>query len=247
MSAVEFSSVTKSYPRHGGRQFLKTWLAKRLQERGGERFYALRNVSFRVEAGASLALVGPNGAGKSTVLSLAAGLAQPDSGMIVVDGCVAALLELGAGFHPDLTGTENLRVNAALLGLSRRETRRRIADIVAFSGIEPFLDEPLRTYSSGMVMRLAFAVAFHVDAEVILIDEILAVGDMQFQAQCIERLRSLRKQGKTLICASHAGSLVEELCDQALWLSRGEVIRQGTTRDVLGAYQQSAGAAQAVR
>jgi ABC-type polysaccharide/polyol phosphate transport system ATPase subunit len=246
MATVEFTSVTKSYPRHGGRQFLKSWLASRVRQRGAEKFYALRNVSFRVERGASLAVVGPNGAGKSTLLSLVAGLAQPDSGTIAVRGRVATLLELGAGFHPDLTGAENLRVNAALLGLSRRETQERTAEIVRFSGIQPFIDEPLRTYSSGMVMRLAFAVSVHVDADVILIDEILAVGDMQFQARCFERLAELREQGKTLVCASHAGSVLEELCDQAIWLSHGEIAGRGTTREVLQAYQEVASKAEAV-
>jgi lipopolysaccharide transport system ATP-binding protein len=232
---IAFRNVTKSYPRHSGRQFFKTYLTNRLRQRRN-RSYALRDVSFDLKRGESLAIIGPNGAGKSTLLSLVAGLLQPDSGSITVNGRVAALLELGSGFHGDLTGAENLRLNASLMGLSREETRRRFERIVEFAGAADFIDEPLRTYSSGMVMRLAFSVAAHVDADVVLIDEILAVGDQEFQSKCLKRIREMREEGRSLVCVSHVASLLEQLCDQAIWLAAGEVVKTGGCREVLQQY-----------
>jgi len=152
-----------------------------------------------------------------------------------VNGQVTALLELGSGFHPDLTGRENVRLNAALLGLSRKQTDAAFEQIVEFSGIREFIDEPLRTYSTGMMMRLAFSVAINRDPEVLLIDEILAVGDAAFQAKCIEKIHEFRKAGKTLLCVSHT-TMIGELCDRAIWLDHGELILSGAVGDVLGAY-----------
>jgi ABC-type polysaccharide/polyol phosphate transport system ATPase subunit len=189
-----------------------------------------------VERGESLAVVGPNGAGKSTLLSLVAGLTKPDRGTVTVNGRVAALLELGAGFHPDLTGHENVRLNASLLGLNRSRANRVYDEIVEFSGIGEYINEPLRTYSTGMMMRLAFSIAVNMEPEVLLIDEVLAVGDAAFQVKCLEKIRSLRKSGKTLLCVSHAQSMIRDFCDRAIWLDHGQLIMTGTITEVTEAY-----------
>jgi ABC-type polysaccharide/polyol phosphate transport system ATPase subunit len=200
-------------------------------------FYALRNVSFDVRDGESISIIGGNGAGKSTLLSLVTGLATPNEGSIEVKGRVAALLELGAGFHPDLTGAENIRMNAALLGFSRKETNELFDSIVDFSGVGEFINQTLRTYSSGMSLRLAFSVAVNLNPDVLIVDEILAVGDQSFQAKCIERIRRLRKSGKTLLFVSHNAGMVLELCDRALWLDHGSLIMQGPAKEIVAAYQ----------
>jgi ABC-type polysaccharide/polyol phosphate transport system ATPase subunit len=180
--------------------------------------------------------VGRNGAGKSTLLNLVAGLSKPDSGEIRVDGRVAALLDLGAGFHPDLTGRENLFVNAALLGLRRREADRRYESIVQFSGLGDFINQPLRTYSAGMVVRLAFAVAVNVDPEILIIDEVLAVGDANFQEKCFAEIDRLKDSGTLFVCASHAAAALPRICQKALWLEEGELVMNGSIDEVLHAY-----------
>jgi lipopolysaccharide transport system ATP-binding protein len=237
MSLIEFSAVSKSFARHTGRLLLRDRLAHWLKGNRGERFYALKNISFTVEEGEGLAVVGANGAGKSTLLGLVAGLSRPDAGTVQVKGRIAALLELGSGFHPDLTGRENVSVNAALLGLSRRRTADIFDEVIDFSGIGEFIDEPLRTYSSGMIMRLAFSVAIHMDPEVLLVDEVLAVGDSAFQEKCFERLRRFRHAGKTLLCVSHSAGMVREMCDRAIWLDHGELMMTGRIADVIEAYE----------
>ena len=205
----------------------------------------MKQVSFRLERGESMAVVGSNGAGKSTLLSLVAGLAEPSEGRVTVNGRVAALLELGSGFHPDLTGAENLRLNASLLGLSRKRTAEIEDRSVEFSGIEEFIDQPLRTYSSGMIMRLAFSVAIHVDPDILIIDEVLAVGDQNFQAKCFEKIAQLKSAGKTLLFVSHSSGLVRQLCQRALWLQQGEVMMDGAAAAVIDAYDGHAPAASA--
>ena len=237
MRAIEFQGVSKSFRRHAGRLLLRHRLANWLRGQHKERFYALKNVSFELEQGEGLAVIGPNGAGKSTLLGLVAGLATPDTGVITVNGRIAALLELGSGFHPDLTGAENVRVNASLVGLSRRRTAELFDQIVEFAGIGDFIGEPLRTYSTGMIMRLAFSVAINMDPEILLIDEVLAVGDQAFQTKCFERIHRFRHAGKTLLCVSHATGMVQELCDRAIWLNRGDLLMTGRIRDVLEAYE----------
>lgn len=240
MDIVVLENVSKSYSRGASRQFLRTFLRNRLLRREpGERFYALRDLSLRVREGESLGVVGPNGAGKTTLLSIVAGLTVPDGGVVEVRGRVAALLELGSGFHPDLTGAENVMINAALLGLSRREARARFEEIVEFSGIADFIGEPLRTYSAGMVMRLAFSVAMNVQPDVLLIDEVLAVGDQEFQAKCLHKIAELKRAGKALICTSHDLEILRRLCDRGLWLDHGRVAGSGSLNEVLDAYQAS--------
>ncbi len=237
MNIVEFHNVSKIYYRHGDRLLLRNRLQQLISRRRPESFAAIKNVSFTLRRGESMAVVGPNGAGKSTLLSLVAGLSRPDAGSIAVNGRIAALLELGSGFHPDLTGTENIRLNASLLGLSRKRTNELFDKIVEFSGIgEEFIDEPLRTYSTGMIMRLAFSVAIEMDPDVLLVDEILAVGDTSFQQKCFQKVHEFRNSGKSLLCVSHASGMVQELCDHAIWLDHGELVMSGTVSDVVEAY-----------
>jgi len=242
MSVIEFHNVSKGFHRHAGQILLRNHLTRFLLRQREERFFALKHVSFTLERGESLAVIGRNGAGKSTLLGLVAGLSKPDEGTVTVNGHVAALLELGSGFHPSLTGRENVRLNAALLGLTRKQTNRVFEEIVEFSGVRDFINEPLRTYSTGMVMRLAFSVAIHTAPEVLLIDEVLAVGDAAFQAKCFEKLHEFRNAGKTLLCVSHATPIIQTLCDRALWLDHGELILSGSVADVSAAYagQQTA-------
>jgi ABC-type polysaccharide/polyol phosphate transport system ATPase subunit len=210
------------------------------------RLEALKEVSFELEPGESLGLVGPNGAGKSTLLNLATGLLEPDSGAVEVEGRVAALLDLSAVFHYALTGAENVRINAALMGLSRRQTAERFEDIVEFSGVREFIHEPLRTYSSGMILRLAFAVAVSADPDVLLIDELIGVGDQAFQDKALEKIRSFQHAGKTVLLASHSSELMTALCDRALWLDHGRIMMSGASRDVLAAYRGSTSATKAI-
>jgi len=235
MSLIEFQNVSKKFHRHAGQLLLRNHLTRLLTGRREDPFYALKHVSFAVERGESLAVIGSNGAGKSTLLGLVAGVLKADEGEVRVDGEVAALLELGSGFHPDLTGRENVRLNAALLGLRRKETAAAFERIVEFSGIREFIDEPLRTYSSGMVARLAFSVAIYRDPEILLIDEILAVGDAAFQAKCLDRIHEFRNAGRTLLFVSH-NSMIERFCDRALWLDHGELILSGPVTEVSAAY-----------
>ena len=236
MTVVEFSNVSKTFCRHAGQMLLRNHILQLLRRERQDRFNALENVSFQVEQGESLAVVGPNGAGKSTLLSLVAGLTRPDRGLVTVNGRVAALLELGAGFHLDLTGRENVRLNASLMGFSRSYASKVYEQIVDFSGIGDFINEPLRTYSTGMIMRLAFSVAVNMEPEVLLIDEVLAVGDTAFQTKCLERIHELRNSGKTLLCVSHAHTLIREFCDRAIWLDHGQLIMTGTVAEVTEAY-----------
>ena len=241
MSVIEFHNVSKKFTRHAGQMLLRNHLTRFFTRQRDDPFFALKHVSFSVGRGESLAVIGSNGAGKSTLLGLVAGISKPDEGSVAVNGQVTALLELGSGFHPSLTGRENVRLNAALLGLSRRQTDEAFERIVDFSGIREFIDEPLRTYSTGMVMRLAFSVAINRDPEVLLIDEILAVGDAAFQSKCIEKIHEFRNAGKTLLCVSHT-ALIRQLCDRAIWLDHGELMLTGAVGDVLEAYagQQAA-------
>jgi len=236
MALIDFDSVSKTFPRHRGQMLVRSHI-KHLMNRGAkDRFYALKNVSFRIERGESVAIVGANGAGKSTLLALIAGLTQPDSGSVRVDGRVAGLLDLGSGFHPELTGAENVRMNAALLGLRRRRISEVFEEIVEFSGVDDFINEPLRTYSSGMVVRLAFSVAIHTDPEILLVDEVLVVGDGAFQIKCYDKICEFQRLGKTFVCVSHAAPLVQKLCERAIWLDHGEVVASGSSLQVMAEY-----------
>ena len=245
MPSILFDSVAKTFKLHHGRALLAGHLRGLWKRRRASRqtLYALRDVSFRIGAGESVALIGSNGAGKSTALSLMAGLARPDAGAVRVEGRMATLLELGSGFHPDLTGEENVILNASLLGMSRRAAREALPLITAFAGLEEFIGEPLRTYSMGMVMRLAFATATHVEPDIVLIDEVLAVGDQDFQSKCAARLDHLRGEGRTLVCVSHDLSTVLRICTPGLCLAPGGLRMDGPVREVVAAYQATAAAA----
>jgi len=235
---ISFTGVSKSYIRNASRSLLRHRLTAWITRAPIERFSALRDVSFELYSGESLAVIGLNGAGKSTLLRLATGISAPDCGQVKVRGTMAALMELGAGFHPDLTGAENLVLNASLLGLSRSKTYEEFDSIVEFSGIRQFIDEPLRTYSSGMVLRLAFAVAVRVNPDILFVDEVLSVGDQGFQAKCVDEIKRLKNQGKTLVCVSHSSGILRDLCDRALWLEHGEVKMSGSMSEVLDSYER---------
>src|SRR4051794_19240822 len=237
MPTVTFSSVSKYFIRHTGPKLLRDRLINLARPAPRERFYALRDVSFAVDHGESIGIVGQNGAGKSTLLNITTRLCSPSEGSVSINGRVAALLELGSGFHQDLTGAENVRINAALLGLSRRQAHDRFDDIVEFSGVGEFIDQPLRTYSSGMMMRLAFSVAINVDPDILIIDEVLGVGDQNFFAKCFERILQFRHAGKTLICVSHSMEALPQLCDHGVRLHHGHVLKTGPIRPVLEAYK----------
>jgi len=234
---IEFKNVSKWFPHSTGSQLLRTHIAHWFGRVHNQPFYALRNVSFRLGEGESLAIIGSNGAGKSTLLGLAAGLTLPDEGSVVVNGRIAALLELGSGFHPDLTGAENLILNAALLGLSKRRTNELFDRIVEFSGIGDFIGDPLRTYSSGMLLRLAFSIAIQCEPDIMLIDEILAVGDASFQEKCKEAISAFRRAGKSMLFVSHYPEPVRDMCDRAVWIDHGAVMMDGGVNEVLDAYQ----------
>jgi lipopolysaccharide transport system ATP-binding protein len=201
-------------------------------------FWALRDVSFSVAPGRMVGVVGPNGAGKSTLLRLAGGVGRADEGRVTVNGRIGALLDLGAGFHPDLTGRENVYINGVIAGLTRREVADRFADIVAFAELEEFIDSPLRTYSTGMHMRLGFAVAVHTDPDILLIDEILAVGDLAFQRKCLDRIDQFKARGCTILLVSHDASSIRQLCDEALWLRRGQLVAYGPADVVVRQYEE---------
>jgi len=237
--ALRFDHVTKTFVHHAGQMLLRERVIEMVRPSRRPRFEALKDVSFELAPGESLGLIGANGAGKSTILNLATGLAFPDHGSITVRGRVTALLELGAGFHPDLTGRENVHVNAAMMGMTRRQLKERFDEIVDFSGVRDFINEPLRVYSAGMSMRLAFSVAIAADPEVLLIDEVLGVGDQAFYARCLEKIRSFQASGKTIVLASHSAELITMLCQKALWMEKGRVALQGPAAEVVAAYRTS--------
>ncbi|RMI27758.1 MAG: ABC transporter ATP-binding protein, partial [Calditrichaeota bacterium] len=197
-------------------------------------FWALREVSFSVQAGETVAVLGMNGSGKSTILKLISRIIEPTRGVITVSGRLSALLELGAGFHPDLTGRENIYLNGSILGFSRKEMRKRLDSIIEFADIGDFIDAPIRNYSSGMQMRLGFSVAVHVDPEVMLVDEVLAVGDYSFQQKCLARIKQLQEDGVTILFVSHDFEAVERLCTRAIWLEEGRLLAEGDVPEILG-------------
>jgi len=236
---IEFEQVSKYFVRHRvERRTVQEWFIGLFQRRppGDDAFWALRNVSFRVEQGQSFGLVGHNGAGKSTALKLIMRILEPNSGTIRSRGRIAALLELGSGFHPELNGLENVYLYGSLMGLSRREMERRLPEIVEFADIGDFLETPIKHYSSGMYTRLAFSVATAVYPNVLITDEVLAVGDEAFQRKCLERIYTFRRAGKTIIFVSHALEVVRSLCDVAVWLDHGEARAYGPAGKVIDAY-----------
>ena len=236
---VQFQQVSKQFTLHRERARSLQEVALNLfrrGDRGREEFWALRDVSFSVHQGEAVGFVGPNGAGKSTVLKLMARIIEPTMGRIAVDGRVGALLELGAGFHPDLTGRENIYLNGSIMGLSRAEIRRKLDDIIAFAELDRFIDVPVKYYSSGMYVRLGFSVAVHTEPEILLVDEVLAVGDQVFQHKCMERIASLRRRDVTIVLVSHSMADVGHLCDRVIWLMDGKVQAAGDATTVVDQY-----------
>ena len=203
--------------------------------------HILKNINIEIKKGETVALIGVNGSGKSTLLKLITKIIYPNKGSIKVNGKISSLLELGAGFHPDFSGRENIYFNASIFGLSKKEIDDRVDKIIEFSELGDFIDTPVRTYSSGMYMRLAFSVAINVDADIILIDEILAVGDQRFQEKCMNKMLELKKEGKTMVFVSHSKNAVEFLCDRAIWLNNGIVEMDDDTKKVLEKYTKVCG------
>jgi ABC-type polysaccharide/polyol phosphate transport system ATPase subunit len=201
-----------------------------------ETFTALDRVSFAVPQGSTFGVIGENGSGKSTLLKLLAGITKPTLGTLRVKGRISALIELGAGFHPEISGRENVAINGIMLGLTRQEVKARFDEIVDFAELRPFIDAPVKTYSSGMYMRLGFAVAIHVNPDVLLIDEVLAVGDEAFTRKCLDKIGEFRRHGRTIVIVSHSLQLVEKMCDEVLWLRRGQTAQQGDPKRVVDAY-----------
>jgi ABC-type polysaccharide/polyol phosphate transport system ATPase subunit len=243
VNAIEAIDVHKVYRRYGRRRhfatlksaFLSGGLIRDL--RPDEAYPALRGVSFAVERGKTFGIIGRNGSGKSTMLKMIAGIGKPTSGQVRVEGRVSALIELGAGFHPEISGRENVFINGMMLGLSKREIARRFDDIVAFAELQDFIEEPVKTYSSGMYMRLGFAVAVNVDPDVLLVDEVLAVGDEAFTHKCLDKFADFRSRGKTSLIVTHQLDLVERFCDAAIWLDEGVVKATGEPKRVIDAYR----------
>jgi ABC-type polysaccharide/polyol phosphate transport system ATPase subunit len=241
MNAIELTNVSKVYRRYSGKQFatLKSAFLQRSILRDlqpNETFQALSDVSFTVPKGSTYGVIGRNGSGKSTALKLVAGITKPTNGTVKVEGRISALIELGAGFHPEISGRENVYINGIMLGLSKRQIQDRFDEIVDFAELREFIDAPVKTYSSGMYMRLGFAVAIHVDPDVLLIDEVLAVGDEGFTHKCLDKFAEFRRSNKTILLVTHSLNLVERFCDEALWLDGGRAMTHGDPKRVVGAY-----------
>ncbi|MDR1990908.1 MAG: ABC transporter ATP-binding protein [Acidobacteriaceae bacterium] len=239
--AIQLDHVSKIYRRYSGRQFatLKSALLQRsiLKDlQANEVFPAMKDVSFSVPKGATYGVIGRNGSGKSTALKLVAGITKPTSGTVRVDGRISALIELGAGFHPEISGRENVFINGIMLGLSKREIEERFDEIVDFAEIREFIDAPVKTYSSGMYMRLGFAVAINVNPDVLLVDEVLAVGDEGFTHKCLDKFAEFRRRNKTILLVTHSLGMVERFCDHAVWLDHGEKMGEGDPRRVVDLY-----------
>jgi ABC-type polysaccharide/polyol phosphate transport system ATPase subunit len=240
-AAIELVNVSKIYRRYGGKQFstLKSALLQRsilrdLKPR--ETFPALTDVSFTVQKGSTYGVMGRNGSGKSTALKLVAGITKPTSGSVRVEGRISALIELGAGFHPEISGRENVFINGIMLGLTKREIQERFDEIVDFAELREFIDAPVKTYSSGMYMRLGFAVAINVNPDVLLVDEVLAVGDEGFTHKCLDKFAEFKRSNKTILLVTHSLNLIERFCDDALWLDEGRAMAHGDPKRVVGAY-----------
>lgn len=238
-TAVSVEHVGKKFRLyHERNQSLKSAIMRR-RTSVHEDFWALRDVSFEVPEGSTFGLIGSNGSGKSTLLKCLAKIYYPDEGSITSNGKVAALLEVGSGFHPELTGRENIYLNGSILGMSRKTIDARFDDIVAFSGVEEFIDQPVKNYSSGMYVRLGFSVAIHVDPEILIVDEVLAVGDAEFQAKCSHKFQQFKREGRTVILVSHSMEMVKEMCDQVAWLNKGSFVASGDAATTIAAYEAS--------
>ena len=240
--AIDVINVSKIYRRYARRRQFATLKSALLDGsllgdlKPDETFQALRNVSFSVPKGCTYGVIGSNGSGKSTLLKCVAGITRPTEGEVKVDGRISALIELGAGFHPEISGRENIFINGIMLGLSKKEVQRRFDEIVEFAEMQDFIDAPVKTYSSGMYMRLGFAVAIHVDPEVLLVDEVLAVGDQGFTHKCLDKFSEFRRRNKSILLVTHSLDLVEKFCDEAHWLDKGISKGEGDPKKMVAAY-----------
>jgi ABC-2 type transport system ATP-binding protein len=238
-TAVSVANVSKMFRLyHERNQSLKSAVMRR-RISVHEDFWALKEVSFDVPVGSTFGLIGSNGSGKSTLLKCLAKIFYPEKGTITANGKVAAMLEVGSGFHPELSGRENVYLNGSILGMSRKEVARKFDEIVEFSGVEQFIDQPVKNYSSGMYVRLGFSVAINVDPDVLVVDEVLAVGDAEFQAKCQTKFAEFRAQGKTVILVSHSMDTVKSMCDTAAWLQNGTLRTVGPADRTVSAYMES--------
>jgi ABC-2 type transport system ATP-binding protein len=238
--SIEIQNVSKLFRVYQGKNYsLKEKLLYWGKEKS-EEFWALRDINLSIPEGASIGLVGRNGSGKSTLLKLISKILYPTTGAITVKGKMSTLLELGAGFHPDFTGRENIYLNGSILGFTRKEIDEKLPSIVEFSELADFLDTPVRNYSSGMYMRLGFAIAIHVNPDILLIDEVLAVGDYAFQEKCVNAIMKLKHDGKTIVFVSHSGEQVKQLCEKAVWLDKGRIRMFGDAEHVVREYERRA-------
>jgi len=242
--AIEVDHVTRIYQKYSARHRFKTFKSALLK---GDLFHALKpdelvtaldNVSFKVDKGMTFGVIGENGSGKSTLLKIIAGITKPTSGKVVVKGKVSALIELGAGFHPEISGRENIYINGIMLGLSKKEIQEKFDEIVRFAELEEFIDAPVKTYSSGMYMRLGFSIAINVNPDILLVDEVLAVGDASFVPKCLDRIDDFRRRQKTILFVSHDLATVERICDRVAWLKNGRIMTIGDPKRVIDAYLQ---------
>jgi len=240
--AIEFDKVTKRYPLYhhigSGIKELIFNPKRALSLLSGRSYLAIEDISFQIKKGESVALIGRNGAGKSTSLGLVAGVIKPSEGKVNVTGRVASMLELGGGFHPELTGRENIRLNATLLGLRKKEINAKINEIIDFSELGEFIDEPIRVYSSGMLAKLGFSVITQVDPEILIIDEVLAVGDISFQKKCIDVINEFKKKGVTILFVSHSMGDISKVCDKVIWIENHKIRRIGESTQVIQEYKE---------
>lgn len=244
MIDLKLDQVSKKYNLPADGDSPKRWYKQPFARRRSSEMWALRDVSFEVKEGEALGIVGHNGAGKTTILKLLSSITAPTRGYITIRGRLAALVEVSSGFHPELTGRENMFLHGAMLGMRRAEIARKMNSIVEFSGVGQYIDVPVKRYSSGMYVRLGFSIAAHLDPDILLLDEVLAVGDAAFQAKCLDRIGELRKSGRTIVFVSHDLAAVYRLCDRAILLSRGQVLMDGSPRTVIDQYQHMAFAGQ---
>lgn len=247
MNTIEFSHVWKKFKKGEKattlRDFIPYFFGKMLNNKNHlnkkEEFWALRDVSFEVKRGETLGIIGPNGAGKSTILKILSGIMRPNKGDVKIKGRLSAIIEITAGFHSDLTGRENIYLNGSIMGMTKKEINKKFDSIVEFSGISEFIDTPVKRYSSGMYVRLGFAVAAHIDPDILLIDEVLAVGDIAFQAKCAQKMRELKSSGTTMVFVSHNLSAVQSICSRVILLNEGQIKQVGRPEEVISAYQDS--------
>ena len=235
-NAIEVKSLSKNFRLYYERnRYIKAAFLRGRRARY-EEFVALNDISFDVPHGATLGIIGSNGSGKTTMLKCLTGIYTPEHGSIKIDGKVAALLELGAGFHPELTGSENIFLNGAILGMTKKDVEQKFDEIVEFAGLEKFINTPVKNFSSGMVVRLGFSIAAHVEPKILLIDEILSVGDQDFQRKSTEKIEEFRREGRTIVVVSHSLGLVQQLCKEVIWLDKGKIRQAGLAADVISAY-----------